>query len=165
MLERKIETKDWLARVGHTIFGMIVVDTWLVYKGATDTNETQQDFYTFLAEELIDNTFDTMGGNGIANLQPGEDRVTNAELVDRVTGAGQAGVNVHLTPTKKKQKQMGGAVTNHSLQGRCRVCSKKTRHVCSACNDDNENLNDPVMWLCHTETGRMCFPEHATNLH
>jgi hypothetical protein len=45
-------------RVNLTIFGMIVVDTWLAYSQCTGTKENQKDFYTSLCEELIDNTFD-----------------------------------------------------------------------------------------------------------
>ena len=31
-IEKKIETKDWSVRVNLSIFAMIAVDTWLVYK-------------------------------------------------------------------------------------------------------------------------------------
>ncbi len=53
------------------------------------------------------------------------------------------------------------------MQGKCRVCQKKTRYVRSTCNDEMEDVNgeSPTPWLCHTETGRMCFPEHVTALH
>lgn len=162
MLERKIETKDWSTRVAHTILGMIIVDSWMVYKAATATLEKQHDFYTLLAEELIDNTYDTVQGNTPTNADAG---VMNSELLDRTTGAGRAGVDAHLTPTKQKRRRCDGTVTNHSKQGRCRMCLKKTRHICSQCKDDDQAFENPVMWLCHTETGRFCFPEHATKYH
>ena len=37
---------------------MNVVNVWLVYQGITGTADTQADFYNYLAEELIDNTYD-----------------------------------------------------------------------------------------------------------
>lgn len=46
-----------------SILGMIVVDAWLVYSKCTGTNNDQKqtEFYTLLAEELIDNNYDTVG--------------------------------------------------------------------------------------------------------
>ena len=38
------------------LFGMLVVDTWLAFSVCTEAAETQKEFYTLLAEELIDNT-------------------------------------------------------------------------------------------------------------
>ncbi|KAG7341012.1 transposase IS4 [Nitzschia inconspicua] len=57
-IERKIETKNWATRAGTTILVMCIVDAWLVYKGATRTSETQSEFYSWLAVELIDNSYD-----------------------------------------------------------------------------------------------------------
>lgn len=56
-LERTLQTKNWSMRVGMSIFGMIVVDSWLVYNGATETTETVADFFLGLAEELILNSY------------------------------------------------------------------------------------------------------------
>ena len=36
---------------------MNVVDVWLIYQGINGTAETQADLYNFLAEEMIDNTY------------------------------------------------------------------------------------------------------------
>ena len=50
-IERKIETKSWDKCVTTSLFGMYVVDTWLMYTGATtDTLQPeleldQQEFY------------------------------------------------------------------------------------------------------------------------
>ena len=47
-----------------SLFGMYVVDTWLMYKGCTTASVdatpklTQKEFYCQLAEELIDNNQD-----------------------------------------------------------------------------------------------------------
>ena len=60
-IEHKIETKSWYKRGTISLFGIYVVDTWLMYKGATtddsvhpDPELNQQDFYCTLAEELIE---------------------------------------------------------------------------------------------------------------
>jgi hypothetical protein len=67
-LETKWETKRWDMRVNMSILGMIIVDSWQLYKKAwletsfcrgSDRNETQHQYYSWLAEELIDNTYDT----------------------------------------------------------------------------------------------------------
>jgi hypothetical protein len=34
MLERKFVSMDWSVRVGHSLLGMIIVDSWLLYSGA-----------------------------------------------------------------------------------------------------------------------------------
>ena len=60
MLEKKIETKTLDKRVATSIFGMYVVYAWLIDKGATtdrlqpDPELSQQEFYTALAEDLIE---------------------------------------------------------------------------------------------------------------
>lgn len=169
-LEKKIETKDWATRIGTTLFGMMIVDTWLVFKGATCSSESQQDFYTYLAEELIDNTYDQVGG--ASSTRTRSSTTTSPEIVNKATGAGKSGIYTHLTPTKRKRKTKDGVFTNHSLQGRCRMCGLKTRYVCSTCNDDLQvhhgetpNQTSAVQWICHTETDRMCFPEHVTEKH
>ena len=66
-IERKYGTHNWDMRVNLSIFSIIVVDTWCVVKGILGSrlNDSEDDFYTKLAEEMIDNTMDeaqiTMG--------------------------------------------------------------------------------------------------------
>ena len=102
----------------------------------------------------------------MARMQP-EGVNHSPDLVDRRTGAGRSGIMAHLTPTKKKRKTKEGGLTNHSLQGRCRMCGLKTRYVCSTCNDEHEEQEglSAIQWICHTETQRMCFPEHVAEHH
>ena len=66
MLERKLGTMDWSMRVNTSLLGMCIVDAWYAYSQCTKTRgakteEKQQDFYSFLAEELIDNNYDSVG--------------------------------------------------------------------------------------------------------
>ena len=51
-------TKDWSKRFNMYFFAMNVVGVWLEYQGITRTAETQADFYNYLAEEMIYNTYD-----------------------------------------------------------------------------------------------------------
>ena len=57
-LENKLKVHDWSKRVNMTLFAMMVVDVWLAFNGCTLAEETQKEFYTLLAEELIDNSYD-----------------------------------------------------------------------------------------------------------
>jgi hypothetical protein len=48
-----------------TLLGMCIVDTWYAYSQCTNTKEKQKGLYSFLAEELIDNNYDSAGpGSG-----------------------------------------------------------------------------------------------------
>ena len=51
-------TKDWLKRFNLSVFEMNVVNVWLEYQGITGTVETQSGFYNYLAEDMIDKTYD-----------------------------------------------------------------------------------------------------------
>jgi hypothetical protein len=45
-LEKKLETKEWNRRVNMSIFGMIVVDSWMLYKGCTGGEKMgQMEYY------------------------------------------------------------------------------------------------------------------------
>ena len=58
-IDRKIETKDWAKRINLSILGMILVDSFLVFQQLIDVNANEGDFYASLAEELIDNNYDS----------------------------------------------------------------------------------------------------------
>jgi hypothetical protein len=175
-LERKVETKNWATRVGITILGMCIVDTWLVYKLATNTSELQADFYARLAEELIDNTYD--------EGRPRRHSPTEAPqaLYDLSgTGIGRAGLGAHLTPTKRKRTCKDGTIMQKQLrQGWCIVCASKykgrgmgngfkTSYLCSLCNDEAIHTAgagiESKAWLCHSRTMRNCFAEHMASAH
>ena len=88
--------------------------------------------------------------------------------IERSTGAPRAGVNIHLTPTKKRRKNKDGEISNYMLQGRCRMCGKNTTYLCSGCVNGldcggNEAQKDP--WICHTRNGSMCFANHLSEKH
>ena len=60
-IEKSFETKDWSMRVNMTLFGMIVVNSWLLYKGSMGGRQkiSQSEFYLRLADGLIDNNYDS----------------------------------------------------------------------------------------------------------
>ena len=59
-IERKYGTRNWDMRVNISIFSIIVVDTWCVVKRnlGSRLNDSEDNLYTKLAEEMIDNTMD-----------------------------------------------------------------------------------------------------------
>lgn len=155
-IEKKLGTDSWSTRVNLSIFAMCVVDCWLVYKAATKSQEDQKTFYSSLAEELIDNSYDEglRAGRqkGIGN-SPKERSPTLSD-----TGVPRSGINAHITPTKRRRRTSDGRETSYLLQGRCKVCSAKTTMTCSLCGDDGKRAQEP--WICNTKRGRPCFSEH-----
>jgi hypothetical protein len=169
MLERKLGTMDWSLRVNLSIFGMCVVDSWLMYSKCTETEEKQREFYEMLAEEMIDNTHDQVRGRRSENT--GDGGIIAAD------GHMRSGISAHLTPTKRKRRkreavegetgnQMRLTNTSYMQQGRCIVCSKKSTQVCSQCQDENDDENNThEAWICKPTTFRTCFATHLNTTH
>jgi Transposase IS4 len=157
-LEKVWKTKKWDLRVNMTILGMILVGSWKVYSLMTKGNETQKQFYSHLATELIDNNFDTVApaARHQGSLSPESPAAT-------VIRNRRSGVSTHLTPTKRKRKRLDGAVTNAAYQGKCVICRKKTKFMCSECVDDSPS--DSGVYLSHTDRERDCFSQHMANVH
>ena len=130
-LERKLKCHSWHIRVGISILGIIITDTWQVYKRATRTTETQKIFHSYLAEELIDNRQDT-------NLRILRSPSQNSTNLSTLFGSPtvRSGLGIHLTPTKRKRK-CNGQEMRQLFQGRGCIegCGKKTTFQCSACVD------------------------------
>ena len=56
---KKMVTKYWSKIINISLLSVCIVDTWFVYSRVLDSNyESQNDFYRYLAEDLIDNTHD-----------------------------------------------------------------------------------------------------------
>jgi hypothetical protein len=108
---------------------MIVVDTWLVYNAFKNTpHETecsQKDFYSVLAEELIDNCYNNWGQATRSRSSPNGSSYQNACIRAVESGSPRAGVLTHLTPGKRL-KNSKGEKTTFRYQGRCKECQKKT---------------------------------------
>jgi hypothetical protein len=166
MLENKLPTQEWSRRVNMTLFGMLVVDAWLAFSECTQACETQKEFYSLLAEELIDNTYDDEGL--IARRRRNQEDGTDiSPLLYRGSGMPRSGVNSHITPTKRK-RTVKGQQTSYLMQGRCTQCSKKTTSCCSDCVDSMEidaGNRPKSAWICTTRDGHMCYANHMLVCH
>ena len=167
-MERKVETRLWWKRVGTSLLSMVIVDTWLAYSQCIlqgDEVESQDEFYGYLAEELIDNSYDTTGTRGRQGCGVGGQssaRGWDSTLVDRRTGMTRCGTDLHLTPTKRRRRSRGVEMPRQAFQRDCRVCkTRKSKFICSTCFDE-KNLE---VSLCHSETGRNCFALHVDKFH
>ncbi len=176
-LEKKLVTHDWSMRVGLSLIGICIVDTWLAYKECTGTEERQKEFYSKLAEELIDNNYDGVGGSGsgrssafstetaetglgaIASLGVPRRRLYSEIKSTDTSITLQSGYYTRLTPTKKRQKKN----STFRCQGRCGECGLKTIHVCSECLEFCQTSKE--RFLCHTRSGRRCFNDHCVKEH
>jgi hypothetical protein len=163
-MERKFKTHDWSMRVNMSILAICIVDSWRVWTRINNTEterngETQKAYYGHLAAELIDNTYDRIGGVARRRMATeDDDNPIDPELVDPNTGLARSGDGVYLRKCTKKRKN-----SNHVHQGRCNVCKVKSSYVCSACAEDGNSVRQP--WICNPETGRMCFATHRMQKH
>eukprot|EP00171_Calliarthron_tuberculosum_P021539 IDg21539t1 len=109
------------------------------------------DFYSKLAEELIDNKYD-----GVST------RLVNPDNVSPSYMSTMSGIGAHLTPTSKKRKLQDGTLTNSAMQGGVRFAVPRNRSfTCSACSASKACEH----WVCHSGTGRDCFRKHVTDTH
>ena len=129
-LERKLGTLEWDKRVNLSIFSMCIVDAWLTWKslqvsGSDGDAEDQQNFYSFLAEEMIDNTIDSRARRVRISGEEGPRLTFSSPIL------------IKCTRVKKKQVADGNAArsvpTTHTQQGYCKVCFRKVTTVCNAC--------------------------------
>ena len=159
-LEKKFETKDWSMRVNSSIFSLICVDTWYVYKGCTESSEDIDSFVYGLAEEMIDNTLSFAG-----RIRPQVGSPSGQSEVSSLTGASGVLSNnwPHVTPTKRFKSNN----SKHRYQGRCCVCGKTTTFCCSVCRATIvAGKSDSKTYICHpTLTGRHCFGIHMESRH
>ena len=161
-LEKKVEVKEWSARVNMSLLAMCIVDSWLAFTNCTESSENQRDYYMFLAEELIDNGYSNDAPRRIRACR----RNTASPLTERTAVTDRS--VPHIIYTKRKRK-FNGEDTKHLLQGRCMVCQRKTSSMCSECNaervNDGPETKARCPWICDTKSGRDCFLEHLAEYH
>jgi len=157
MLETKLKTMNWHTRMNLTLLGMVIVDSFLLMQGCHGSSKAmdQRLFYEKLAEELIDNTHDTVG------LRPRKRSAAAA-----APEASLPRVELHLTsptPTKKKKKSN----KKHRLQGRCMHCGKSTSWVCRECQiigATSAATKDKQHWICR-DKHLTCMSMHIGEVH
>jgi hypothetical protein len=164
-MEKKIKTHDWAKRVNLTILSMCLVDAWKAWSLISVDDEgqcieTQKKFYAHLAAELIDNNYDGVSTRRRARADELEE--PRQLLLHPRTGELRRGIDLHLTPTKRRRVIRGNR-TNYTFQGRCYLCKQKTMLVCSGCEDDETIAHD--VYICDPVRGRMCWGEHTRDVH
>ena len=168
-IEKKFGTQKWDMRVNLSILSIIIVDSWCVVKGILGDmySNTEDTFYTKLAEEMIGNTLD-QAQRTRARTSPIRDASGPPSTLHTSDGRVSSGVGVHLTPTKKRRK-IHGKMTNYMQQDWCSDCigveetKYKTTYVCSVCRDiDGKSKN---VAFCHPKTRRLCFRDHVEKEH
>ena len=126
---------------------MDVVDVWLAYQGITRTDETQDDLYNYLTEEMIDNTHNSFMIRSVEGrrrrIVDSYDETVNDDnpLFGRIYGAPRSGISLHVTLNNKLRKKRDGTETRYLLQGDCKVLQKNTTHVCLDCADIDASKN------------------------
>lgn len=137
-LERKLVSQDWSKRVGISILGIVIVDSWLLYTDARGgEGRTKRKFYEASASQLIDNSDDYV------ELRPRAPLIDDdAATIDAVSAFGP-----RVTPTKKKKRNSFAAQRN------CQVCSNRSTFVCSTCRE----IFGTEVFLCSSKKGRDCF--------
>ena len=103
--------------------------------------DTEDVFYTKVAEQMIDNTLDTLHRTR-RRSQPIGVVAGSLPTLDTDDGWVSSGIGVHLTPTKKR-RIMKGQLTKYMQQDWYSDCigdkSFKTMFVCSECRDIDVN--------------------------
>ena len=90
---------------------MNVVDVWLSYQGINRTTEIQANFYNYLAEEMIYNTYNRFmiwyAEGGMRTIIDSDDDYLDEEnpLFVHINGAPRCGIDLHVTPTKNRRKK------------------------------------------------------------
>ena len=128
-----------------TLLGITIADTWLAWSQATGSKCTQSEFYNDLAEELIDNNCDRVGGTGSRQQPTGsENSPMTQNLINPRTGTVRAGISTHLTPTNTQTSPQHPRDLKHHNMPQCTrrstgalcvrshycVYTYKHKHVC-----------------------------------
>ncbi len=109
-IERKMQTKSWNKRVTTSLFGMYVVDAWLMYKGCTTASANaspklnQKEFYCQLAEELINNNQDKVRTRSRRRVVSAQNMISMPSLPV-------------LRATKKQKTSTDSKLTKFCVQG------------------------------------------------
>jgi hypothetical protein len=92
-MEKVFQVKEWSFKVNSSLFAMIIVDSWTVYRGAVEDGHglSQNEYYMQLASELIENRWD---GSSLR-----ERKIQRQEGIAG-TERPRSCLSAHLTPTK-----------------------------------------------------------------
>jgi Transposase IS4 len=160
-LERKLKTKVWWRRVNFSIFGMCVVDSYLLLVGCRGGPEhcgyyCAKSYFAKLAEELIDNSFDTR------NLRKRTARAyatANPLAIDTDEVLDSHFQTIAPTPCKQYKR----TEPTKRTQGRCMVCDRWVTHVCRECQRFGD-MKSKQYFICNKE-GKKCMGIHILQDH
>ena len=152
-LEKKLGTHDWSKRVNMSIFGMLVVDAYLMYRGCTqeESPQTMNEFIHKLADELIDWRQTTRAQRTAYHFHRLESPPSKKRSIEVV----------HLSPTKRMKPT---ASPRHRDSGKrvnsyCRECkTRRTTMLCSHCWN-------PEVPICDTNRRHECWVSHCDKHH
>jgi len=154
-IEKKIKVLSYDKRVNTSMFGMIVVDALNLFKGVSQgstvprpTNE--REFFSRLAEQLIDNTFDT---RDLRHRKSRSEAARESASHSHTIPSSQQLIGT--TPTKRHKKNH----PKHLLQGRCLVCRSLSTHVCRECQRNLGTTAQHQAWIC-CSAGKVCMGRH-----
>jgi hypothetical protein len=156
-MEKRFQVKEWSFRVNFSLLDMIVVDSWMVYRGAVGDGHGlfQNDFYVQLTTKLLENSWD---GSSL------RERTSQREMGEGGADRPRSGLAAHLIPTKRKRKNKAGETLPYALFSNCCECKrKKSRYLCSVCYDIDGFMC--LVFLCNSSTGRSCFEKHVQHTH
>ena len=83
-------------------------------QGITGTEETQDDLYNYIAEEIIDNAYNRFMMRSAEgrrrNIVDSDDETFDDDnpLFGRIDGAPRFGISLHVTPTNNTRKKSDG---------------------------------------------------------
>ena len=152
-IEKYVRTHDWWKRLGTSILAMCVVDDQQC-KPLRDTDRDSNEWFSLLAEEMIDNNID---GIGVATRR--SNTATQTANASPRSGPPATAANEHhgLTPCKIKNNR------GNTKQGWCKICRKKCITMCRTCT--RRGVLQGPFWLCNTKSGRNCWNDHYSEKH
>ena len=160
-LERKLQTNDWHKRVNMTIFGMCVIDAFLLAKGCCVTGSFSNPacFIELLAADLIDNDYDRIS----LRRRTHHSNKKRSREVDIPALPLQVDTTIYLTNTTPTKRRKKGS-TSQCKQGRCMVCKKAMpTTVCRECQRFQPDPSKKQFWCC--KSGSICFDRHIRMHH
>jgi len=156
MLDRRLKTDKWDYRVNFGILGIIFTDSWYLYQQTVaEPDECPNEFFSKLADEMIDNT---------EGVRPSRARVVSPTEMDTDDEP-----VVVLRQTIRKRTGKGSNNADGSTKagtGRCagKGCNHQTSFVCGACTHATDSAQKQH-WYCRPGKGCTAWEDHKNCMH
>ena len=159
MLETKLKTVQWWRRVNNSLFGMCVVDAYLMANGCqgSDRWRSASDFILALIDDLIDNKYQRR----VLRKRSARQASLGDNSFESPVGSLDAIMQtISATPTKRAKK----CNPKHRAQGKCMSCKMLTSHVCRLCQHHQQDPSRKQYWICQ-KPGMACMGDHILKDH